>query len=87
MKQNHYLYKIAINDNYQKKKKKKERVWVKRNEVKKLTQGHNIESKITTNIWAYILIQGINLVLNFCLFLFYDKYGNLFTNGAGPSMK
>ena len=29
-----------------KKKKEKE----KRNEVKKLTQGHNIESKITTNI-------------------------------------
>ena len=85
MKQNHYLYKIAIDDNYQKKKKKKEKE--KRNEVKKLTQGHNIESKITTNICAYILIQGINLVLNFCLFLFYDKYGNLFTNGTGPSMK
>ena len=85
MKQNHYLYKIAIDDNYQKKKKKKEKE--KRNEVKKLTQGHNIESKITTNICAYILIQGINLVLNFCLLLFYDKYGNLFTNGTGPSMK
>ena len=53
MKQNHYLYKIAINDNYQKKKKlkkKKKREREKRNEVKKLTQGHNIESKITTNI-------------------------------------
>ena len=25
MKQNHYLYKIAINDNYQKKKKKKKK--------------------------------------------------------------
>ena len=25
MKQNHYLYKIAIDDNYQKKKKKKKR--------------------------------------------------------------
>ena len=25
MKQNHYLYKIAIDDNYQKKKKKKEK--------------------------------------------------------------
>ena len=84
MKQNHYLYKIAIHDNYKKKKKKEKE---KRNEVKKLTQGHNIESKITTNICAYILIQGINLVLNFCLFLFYDKYGNLFTNGTSPSMK
>ena len=33
-----------------KKKKKKEREREKRNEVKKLTQGHNIESKITTSI-------------------------------------
>ena len=33
-----------------KKKKKREREREKRNEVKKLTQGHNIESKITTNI-------------------------------------
>ena len=37
MKQNHYLYKITINDNCQKKKK---------NEVK----GYNIESAITAHI-------------------------------------
>ena len=39
---------IIIKKKKIKKKKKRERE--KRNEVKKLTQGHNIESKITTNI-------------------------------------
>ena len=46
MKRNHYLHKIAMNDNCQKKKKKKE----KRNEAKKSTQGHNIESAITIHL-------------------------------------
>ena len=45
MKQNYYLYKIAIIDICQKKKPKKTR-----NEVKKLTQGQNTESAITTHI-------------------------------------
>ena len=39
MKQNDYLYKIPINGKCLKKK----------NEVTKLTQGHNIESAITTH--------------------------------------
>lgn len=43
MKQNYYVYKIAMNDNCQKKRKK-------RNKAKNSTQGHNIESAITTHL-------------------------------------
>ena len=46
----------------------------KRNEVKKLAQGQNIESAITTNIWVFMLTQGISLILNFCSFFFFMTY-------------
>ena len=47
MKQNHYLYKIVSSDNCQKKRRKRKK---ERNGIKKLTQGHNLESAVTTHL-------------------------------------